>query len=67
MSDKNEREVGAARMLLDQMKINNRDIEEAIVRGLVQAGFEVDIIPGKSPTVSPVSTVKVYRKVMGAW
>lgn len=63
MSDKNERETGTARVLLDKVKINNREIEAAFVNGLIKAGFEVDIIQGKSPAESPVSTVKVYKKV----
>lgn len=69
MSSNNEREPGTARVLWDQFKINNREIEAAVVKGLTGEGFDVEIVPDFKPgdggfTPMPEgSTVKVYRKV----
>lgn len=69
MSGNNER--GEARVLWDQFKINNREIEAAVVKGLTGEGFDVEIVPdfkpgdaGRQP-MPEGSTVKVYRKVSG--
>lgn len=72
MSSNNERERGEARVLWDQFKISNREIEEAVVKGLTGEGFDVEIVPelkpgdAGHPPMPEGSTVKVYRKV-SAW
>lgn len=71
MSSNNERKTGTARELCDQIQINNRDIEPAVVKGLTGAGFDVEIEPNFKqeargfPPMPEGSTVKVYRKVWG--
>lgn len=71
MSSNNERERGEARVLWDQFKVNNREIEEAVVKGLTGEGFDVEIVPDFKPgdaNFQPKpegSTIKVYRKVVG--
>lgn len=62
-------ERGEARVLWDQFKINNREIEAAVVKGLTGEGFDVEIVPdfkpgeAGAPPVLEGSTIKVYRKV----
>lgn len=34
------------RLLVDKFKINDRDVEKAVVKGLGAEGFDVDIVPG---------------------
>ncbi len=69
MSSNNER--GEARVLWDEFKINSRDIEAAVVKGLTGEGFDVEIVPdfkpGEAgfPPMPEGSTIKVYRKVGG--
>lgn len=69
MSSNNERETGTARVLWDKFKINNREIELAVVKGLTGEGFDVEIVPdfkpGEAghPPMPEGSTIKVYRKV----
>lgn len=69
---RSNRESGEARVLLDKFKINNREIEMAVVEGLIRAGFDVEIepeiMPGSRlcPDQQPGgSTIKVFMKVSG--
>ena len=41
-----ERESKDACELLDTLKINNREIEAGIVKGLKDAGYAVNVVPG---------------------
>ena len=65
----NEREPGTARVLFDQFKINNREIDAAVMKGLMGEGFDVEIEPDFKlgdmgyPPMPEGSTIKVYRKV----
>lgn len=70
----NNVERGEARVLLDKIKVNNREIEMAVVAGLTQAGFDVeiepDIMPGSrlAPNQEPGgSTIKAFMKVGGGY
>lgn len=69
MSGNDERETGTARVLFDQFKVNNRDIEAAVVKGLTGEGFDVEIVPdfkpGEAgfPPMPEGSTIKVYRRM----
>ena len=71
MNGSNVRENGTARVLFDQFKINNREIEEAVMKGLTGEGFDVEIEPefkpgdAGYPTMPEGSTIKVYRRVNG--
>lgn len=71
MSSNNEQERGTARVLWDEFKINNREIEAAVMKGLTGEGFDVEIVPdfkpGEAgyPPMPEGSTIKVYRKVVG--
>ena len=62
-------ERGEARVLCDEFKINNGEIEAAVVKGLTGEGFDVEIVPdfkpgeAGAPPVLEGSTIKVYRKV----
>ena len=69
MSRDDGQKPGSVRTLLDQFKINNRAIEDAVVKGLTGEGFDVEIEPdfrlgreGCSPMEG--STIKVYRSVI---
>jgi len=56
----------AACVLLDEVRINNREIEAGIVKGLTDAGYTVDVAPGIGLDVcgKPVpegSIIAVYK------
>lgn len=62
-------ERGEARILLDKFKIKNREIEEAVVMGLTEKGFDADITSGielvgaYGTPVPSGSIITVYRRV----
>ncbi len=56
----------AACVLLDELRINNREIEAGVVKGLTGAGYTVNVVPGIGLDVSgkPVpegSIIAVYK------
>jgi len=56
----------AACVLLDKLRINNREIEAGVVKGLRDAGYTVDVVPGIGLDVcgKPVpegSIIAVYK------
>ena len=63
----NNDEQGTARVLVDRFKINDPEIENAVIRGLTFSGFDVEIKPKFRKDVEykmQVSCViKVYKKV----
>jgi len=57
----------AACVLLDELRINNREIEAGVVKGLTDAGYIVNVVPGIGLDVygKPVpegSIIAVYKK-----
>ena len=61
-----ERESKASCVLLDTVRVNNREIEAGIVKGLKEAGYTVNVVPGIGLDVygKPVpegSIITVYK------
>lgn len=57
----------AACVLVDKLRISNREIEEAVARGLTAAGYTADVVPGIGLDIfgNPVpegSIIAVYKR-----
>lgn len=69
MLNENERERGTARVILDQFKVRDCDVQRAVIDGLTAAGFDVELAPGfdlDNPLAEVVrrgAILTVYRKV----
>lgn len=53
------------RILIDGIRVNNREIEYSVVKGLTAAGYEVEVVPETKKNVTNVmkgSTIFVYRR-----